>query len=237
MSRYTRAAAAALLMIGGLGSVGCVTTGKGGGERYRNAVDTSWPYNYNHAAQQAALAPFAQQAANGHFQERTLWNWYFEPGSDRIDSAGKAKLDAMSRNNTDNKIYLQHAGDLPLTPDNADKVVALRHELTAKRAAAVRQYLATKPGTPEYDISVHNAPTPYIYAPFTTNSFRGQLRFYVGSIQGGQSSAAPSLSSGSSVSGGGTGGGGGPAGGAGGGMAPTPAGAPGGGTGSTPGGP
>jgi len=228
MNRYSRAASAALLLITGFGSVGCVTTGKGGGERYRNVVDPSWPDRYNHDAQQATLAPFAQQATNGHFQERTLWNWYFEPGTDRLHPAGMAKLNAISRSNLDNKLYLQHAGDLPLTPDNADKVIDLRHELTAKRAATVRQYLATKPGTPEYEISVHNGPTPAIYAPFALSAFRGQVTGYVGSLQGAAGQLVGGSSSGNN--------GAASAAGAGGGTAPTPGGPPGGSSPGTPGG-
>ncbi|MCE9566574.1 MAG: hypothetical protein K8U57_31510 [Planctomycetes bacterium] len=225
MNRYTRAATAALLMVGGFGSVGCVHTGGvGGGDRYRNVVDTSWPERYDYAAREAVLAPFAQQVTNGHFQEQTLWNWYFEPGSDRIHPAGMDKLDALSRNNTDTKIYLQHAGDLPLTPDNAEKINQLRAELTAKRAAAVRQYLASKPGTPQYEIAVHNGPTPGIYAIFTLSSFRGQRIGYVGSIGG----ASGLLVGGSTGPAPGGGGGFGPAAGAGGGTAPTPGGSPGG---------
>ncbi|MBA4188949.1 MAG: hypothetical protein C0467_13210 [Planctomycetaceae bacterium] len=234
MNRYTRAAAAALLMVSGFGSIGCVHTGKGGGERYRNVVDTSWPDRYNHAAQQAVLAPFAQQVTNGNFQERTLWNWYFEPGSERLHPAGMAKLNAMSHNYTDTKIYLQHAADLPLTPDNADKVVELRHELTAKRAAVVREYMATKPGTPEYDIAVHNGPTPRFYAPFAVSALRAQTIGYVGSLTGGQQQTQISGNSGASVSGGAPGGGAGAAGGAGGGTAPVPSGTPGGAMGGTP---
>jgi hypothetical protein len=234
MNRYTRAAAAALLMVGGLGSLGCVTTGKGGGSRYRNAVDPSWPDRYNYAAREAVMAPFAQQVANGHFEERTLWNWYFEPGSDRLHPAGMAKLDAISRRPNDNKLFLQYAGDLPLTPDNAATIVDQRHELTAKRAAIVRQYLATKPGTPEYDIAVHNGAMPSIYAPFSVNAFRGQRAGYVGGIQGGaDTGVGASLGSGNNTGNVGAAGG---TGGSGSGVAPTPTGTPGGAPTGTPGG-
>jgi len=139
-----------------------------------------------------------------------------------------AKLNAISRSNLDNKLYLQHAGDLPLTPDNADKVIDLRHELTAKRAATVRQYLATKPGTPEYEISVHNGPTPAIYAPFALSAFRGQVTGYVGSLQGAAGQLVGGSSSGNN--------GAASAAGAGGGTAPTPGGPPGGSSPGTPGG-
>jgi len=235
MNRYSRTAAA-VLMVSGFGSVGCVHTnhGVGGGDRYRNVVDTSWPERYNYAAREAVLAPFAQQVTNGHFQEQTLWNWYFELGSDRLHPAGLEKLDALSRNNIDTKIYLQHAGDLPLSPDNAGKINELRAELTAKRAAAVRQYLASKPGAPQYDIAVHNGPTPGIYSFFTLSSFRGQRIGYVGSIGGasgllvGGSSGGNTLGTNNNATG------------AGGGTTPTPntpSGPTGGGTGGGPAGP
>src|SRR5262245_38078538 len=110
MNRYVRAATAALLMAGGLGSVGCAHKagcgGAGGGRDgregwdgswYRNHIDTSWPDRYNFAARQATIAPFAQQAANGHFLHQTIWNWYFDPGTDKLNTAGLEKLNSIAR--------------------------------------------------------------------------------------------------------------------------------------------
>ena len=79
------------------GSGGCgAGAGDGGGlgACYRNLVDVGWPDRYNYAARQSVVAPFAQQAATGHFLNQTIWNFYFEPGSDRLNARrnGKAGL-------------------------------------------------------------------------------------------------------------------------------------------------
>lgn len=207
MNRYVRAAAAALLVAGGLGSAGCAHHGKttaggcgtggcgaGGrsdvtcGDKYRNLIDTSWPDRYNYDARQAVLAPFAQQVANGHFLEQTVWNWHFEPGTDTLNTAGMEKLNSLARKTPapDPKLYVQVARDVAGTPENLDKLGAVRDELTAKRAAAVLKYMASQPGNPvPYEVAVHDAPTPGIYAPFAAAAFRGQLPGYVGGLAGG----------------------------------------------------
>jgi hypothetical protein len=191
MNRYVRAATAALAIAGGLGSVGCVhnsgsTRADRDGGRWNNLYDTAWPDRYNFAARQATVAPFAQQVTNGQFFEQTVWNWYFEPGTDRLNGAGMAKLDSLAqRAPVDSRIYLQAARDVPATADNFDKVVAMRDDLTTRRAAAVQKYMATQPGAPvAYEIAVHDAPVPGIYSPFPLSAFRGQTRGYVGGIGG-----------------------------------------------------
>ena len=104
MNRLFRAAMVAAILPIGLASVGCAhksgsdlwirrlwcgCAGDGGGlgACYRNWVDVSWPDRYNYAARQSVVAPFAQQAATGHFLNQTIWNFYFEPGSDKLTPA------------------------------------------------------------------------------------------------------------------------------------------------------
>lgn len=234
MNRYSRVAAAAVLMVGGLGAVGCTHTehGIGGGDRYRNVVDTSWPERYSYDARRAVLAPFAQQVANGQVVHYTLWNWYFEPGSDRLHPAGMDRLDAISLQNPGTRIYLQTANDIVLSPDNANKIHELRDELNTKRAKVIEQYLASKPGAPSFELAIHNGPVPKLYAPFATAALRSQVQSYRGGLGGGGGGGAVSVSSGSSLSGG-SGGSVGPAGGAGGGSTPAPSGGPMGGGGPT----
>jgi hypothetical protein len=197
--------------------------GIGGGDRYRNVVDTTWPERYSYDARRSVLAPFAQQVSNGQVVHNTLWNWYFEPGSDRLHPAGMDRLDAISRQSPGTRIYLQTANDLVLSPDNASKIHELRDELNTKRAMVVEQYLASKPGSPSFELAVHNGPTPKLYAPFATSALRSQLQRYTGGLGGQGGGGAVSLSSGSTVAGG-AGGNVGPAGGAGGGTAPSPGG-------------
>ena len=139
--------------------------------------------------------------ANGHFQYQVLWNWYFDPGTDKLNGAGMEKLDSIARTTPgpDPKLYVQAARDVAVTTENAPKVAVLRDDLTARRAAAIQRYMATQPGTPvAYEIAMVDMPTAGIYAPFATNSFRGKLRGYAGSVKG-----AVGTGSGSNIQGGG----------------------------------
>jgi outer membrane protein OmpA-like peptidoglycan-associated protein len=208
-----RAAAAALVLAGGFGSLGCAHDGCARGEcargqkapvedHYRNWYDTNWPDRYDYAARQSVLAPFAQQAANGHFLHQTIWNFYFEPGSDKLTPGGMEKLDTLARTNPgpDTKIYIQTSRDLVVTPETAEKNVALRSDLDARRAAAIQRYLNTQPGGAiTYEIAVHDAPVPGMPAIFAGQSFRSQRSGYVGGLSSG------SIGNGS-VGGGGAGG-------------------------------
>jgi hypothetical protein len=208
MKRIVRAAAAAALVAGGTGSIGCVHTGQpagegaaGGGAIYRSFVDPCWPERYNMQARAEVLAPFAQQVNNGQVLNQTIWNWYFEPGTDKLTPAGRIKLDsiAQTRPAPDTRLYLQAARDVAVTNENVDKVGALRDELTVKRAAAVQKYMTTQPAIGNafaYEIFVHDAPTAGIPADFAAAAYRGQSQGYRGGI-GGAAGASVSTGGGS----------------------------------------
>ncbi|MBN9122534.1 MAG: hypothetical protein J0I06_25875, partial [Planctomycetes bacterium] len=186
MNRMFRAAAAAALLTSGLGSVGCVHTGGDGhgviGDKWRNAVDPCYPERYSHAARQAVIAPFAQQVANGHFLNQTIWNYYFEAGTDKLTPAGLQKLDSLARVRPapDPKLYIQTATDLTITDANAAKINDLRAELDGKRADAIQKYLAAVPAVAPvaYEVYVHNAPVPSIYADLSANAYRSSIQGY-----------------------------------------------------------
>src|SRR5436305_105569 len=101
MTRKMRAAALlAVAVTGGLGSVGCVHNdgGKGvAGDAYRKWGDPCYPERYNHMARAEVLAPFAQQVYNGHVLNQTIYNWYFEAGTDKLTPAGIEKLNSIAR--------------------------------------------------------------------------------------------------------------------------------------------
>jgi hypothetical protein len=113
MYRMMRAASAAAILMSALGSLGCVSTGTSGcgsggcggdgggahggngngliGNAYLHFVDPCYPERYQHAARQAVVYPFAQQVHNGHVLNQTIWNWYFEAGSDKLNQAGRTR--------------------------------------------------------------------------------------------------------------------------------------------------
>lgn len=197
MTRSMRRVAAAV-MVGGLAATGCHGTGAGtarqsqpeGWTRYYNAVDPCWPERYSAVARAETLAPFAAQINNGHVLEQTVWNWHFESGSDVITPAGQAKLDAIAqvRPQPDGRIYLQVARDVPAYgAGGLDTVAARREELTAKRAEAVRKYMAAQPTLHgvAYEIHIHDAPVPSMPAEFSARAYRGQATGYVGGITSG----------------------------------------------------
>lgn len=193
MNRMIRAAAAVAILTSGLGSIGCVHTGRAEGhgpigDHWRNAVDPCYPERYNHAARQSVIAPFAQQVHNGHVLNQTIWNYYFEAGTEKLTPAAMEKLDSLARVRPapDPKLYIQAAMDLPLTDANAAKITDLRAELDAKRAASIQKYLATIPAVPPvaYEIYVHNAPTPGINSEMAAGAYRGSILGYRGGITG-----------------------------------------------------
>lgn len=228
MKRVIRAAAAALA-IAGTGSIGCVHTDRsaersaernarleaeGGGGHYRSWVDPCWPERYNATARNEVLAPFSQQVNNGNVLNQTIWNWYFEKGTDKLTPAGRAKLDsiAQTRPAPDTRLYLQAARDVPVTNENIDKVGDERESLTAKRAAAIQKYMGTQPAIGgnalAYEIHVHDARQLPMPADFTATSFRGQARGYTGFLPGGAaggSAGAPSVGGGAGMGGASTG--------------------------------
>ncbi|MDB5307626.1 MAG: hypothetical protein JWO38_1828 [Gemmataceae bacterium] len=225
MNRFMQGAAAAALLAGGLGSVGCAGTGgsvargaapggcatgdcgtggcgtrHGDGAILRTYYDPCYPERYAAAARAEVLAPFAAQVNNGHVLNHTVWNWYFEPGTDKLTTAGLAKLDSIAhtRPGPDNRLYLQAARDVQVTPANMDRVAAHRDELTAKRAAMVLRYMNTQPTTAPvaYEIFVHDPVVPGISADFALSAYRGQVQGYRGGIGGGAGTTSTSTGGG-----------------------------------------
>jgi uncharacterized membrane protein YgcG len=141
-----------------------------------------------------------------------MWNFYFEPGSDKLTAGGMDKLSSLAHATPgpDPRIYLQHAQDVATTPENIDAVVGMRNELNAKRAAAIQKFMTTQFGPPiTYEVLVHDAPTPGVSAIFAGNAYRGQGTGYrgglssgsigVGSVGGGGASGPPPGTGGNTV--------------------------------------
>lgn len=170
-----------------------LTKGHGDGAIYRTLVDTCYPERYNAAARDEVLDPFRKQVNNGNVMHQTVWNFMFEPGTDRLTPAGYEKLDSLARVRPypDCKILLQTARDLPATPDTLDKLPAAREELDAKRAASVQRYMASQPTfhPTVYEVYLHDPVVPGIDANFGSGSYRGQQTGYRGGIGGGSGTA------------------------------------------------
>lgn len=178
----------AMGVICALTPLGCVHHQGSLGDCYRNWVDPAWPYRYNYAARQAVVAPFAQQTLNGQFLNQTVWNWHFEAGTDRLNSAGIEKLNSLARATPqpETRIYLQTARDIAPTPENLEKLATLRDDLNARRAATIRKYMAAQLGTDkDIEVYVHDAPPPGMPARFGARAFTSSGGGYQGGIGGG----------------------------------------------------
>src|SRR3989442_571602 len=95
-----------------------------GGCQYRDLVDPCYPERYEHAARVEVRSIFAPQVHNGHVLDQTIWNSYFEAGTDRLTPAGLEQLAYLVRRRPapDPVVYLQLAQDVPVAydPDHPD---------------------------------------------------------------------------------------------------------------------
>jgi hypothetical protein len=143
MNRMFKTALATVAAVGGMSSVGCM--GKPSvQDRYAGYVDPCWPERYNYVARNEVLAPFAIHATNGTIVDHTLWNYYFDAGTDRLNAAGRDRLDYLARRRPapESKVFLQTSRDLVYDAAAPDKFAAARQDLDARRVQAVQQYLS-----------------------------------------------------------------------------------------------
>lgn len=110
---------------------------------YRNLVDVCWPQRYNYTARREVVDGFAPQVQNGHVLDQTIWNYYFERGTDKLHPIGVEKLKYLARRRPqpDPNLFLATANDIDVDPENAEKFSQMRRELDSKRVAAVQRYL------------------------------------------------------------------------------------------------
>jgi len=139
-----------------LAGVGCCHT-------YRDLVDPCYPERYEYQARAETNGAFAPQVSNGHVLDQTIWNYHFEAGTDRLTPGGLEHLAYLARRRpiADPVIYLQTAHDLAYNPDKAGELAVKRDDLDAKRAIAIKSYLAAQTaGSRPMDFQVlrHNPP-------------------------------------------------------------------------------
>ena len=135
MKGLIRKAAAALCCLAGVGGLGCFT--------YRDLVDPCYPARYNYEARKETVASYTPQEMNGHVLDQTVWNYDFEPGSDRLTGGGLEHLAYMARRRPqpDCVVYLQTAQDVAYDPDHPEKMADVRQEIDAKRVVAIEKFL------------------------------------------------------------------------------------------------
>ena len=178
MNRMFQAGLTLVAAAGTFGSVGCMHSGRPGvQERYAEVVDPCWPERYNAVARQEVLAPFAAQVANGTVVDQTIFNYHFEPGTDKLTPGGYDKLDYLARRRPapDSRLYLQTTRDVSYDAAKPEVVGTTRADLDAKRIAAVHKYLTASvaPRQIAFEVQVIDTPDLSIRAEGPANAVRG----------------------------------------------------------------
>jgi hypothetical protein len=129
----------AAVLLGGAGAL----AGSLGCYGYRDLVDPCYPERYEYASRKELHEAFAPQVQNGHVLDQTVWNYMFEPGTDRLTAGGLDHLAYLARRRPepDCVVYLQTAEDLAYDATAPDRLVETRRDLDAKRIVAIEKYL------------------------------------------------------------------------------------------------
>jgi hypothetical protein len=136
-------------------------------------VDPCWPMRYDYMAWQSVNAAMAPQVQNGHVLDQTIWNYYFEPGTEKLTAGGLERLAYLARRRPcpDTVLYLQTAQDVRYDQTVPEKMVADRQTLDGKRIAAVQAYLtAQTAGRPApFQIVIHDPAEPTLASAAANN--------------------------------------------------------------------
>jgi hypothetical protein len=191
-----------------LAAVCCVGTVLGAGCLPYNCVDPCYPDRYNFMARQEVNAAMAPQVQNGHVLDQTVWNYYFDPGTDKLTTGGLERLAYLARRRPcpDTVLYLQTAQDVVYDHTVPEKMVETRQTLDGRRIAAVQAYLtAQTAGRPmQFQILVHDPAEPSLSSvPVNSSVTQMYFRFMGGLLTTGQGSAT---GGGGAMGGGGSGG-------------------------------
>ncbi|HEY7308643.1 MAG TPA: hypothetical protein VH643_04685 [Gemmataceae bacterium] len=153
-------------------------------------VDPCYPQRYNFLARQEVNAAMAPQVQNGHVLDQTIWNYYFEQGTDKLTTGGLERLANLARRRPcpDTVLYLQTAQDVVYDQNVPEKMAETRQTLDGKRIAAVQAYLtAQTAGRPtQFQIYIHDPAEPSLAAtPVNSAVSKMYLRFQGGLMMGG----------------------------------------------------
>jgi hypothetical protein len=150
-----------------------VTGGAGVGCLPDKCVDPCYPMRYGYMAQQSVNAAMAPQVQNGHVLDQTIWNYYFEPGTDKLTAGGLERLAYIARRRPcpDTVLYLQTAQDVVFNQNAPEKMAEERQILDGKRIAAVQAYLtAQTAGRPlSFQIVIHDPAEPALASAAANN--------------------------------------------------------------------
>jgi hypothetical protein len=181
---------------------GCALVGLTGCFGYGELVDTCWPQRYDYMATREERAAFAPQVNNGKVLDQTVWNYHFEPGTDRLTAGGLDHLAYIARRrpHPDTCLFLQTAQDISYDPNAPDRMTETRQELDFKRIQAIQKFLtAQTAGQCVFKIEVHDPAEVGLSAvavqsasqQMLTTRFKGGLTGGGGAAAGAAGGAAP----------------------------------------------
>src|SRR5207244_2073919 len=105
---------------------------------------------------------FAPQVQNGHCLEQTVWNYQFEPGTDKLTPGGLERLTFLARRRPypDCTIFLATAHDIVYDPAAPAKYEEQRANLDLRRIQAIQTYLAAETSGRHlgFEVVVHDPP-------------------------------------------------------------------------------
>jgi hypothetical protein len=184
--------------------VTCLLAGSVGCYEYRDLVDPCYPQRYNYMCRKEVNMAFAPQVQNGHVLDQTVWNYYFEPGTDRLTPLGLDQLSRLARTRPepDCNMFLQTAQDIVYDAAVPERMAEVRHDLDSKRIAAVQRYLTSyTAGHPvAFSIVVTDPSDPSIAGTYVN----GAINLMYGRARGGLLSGAGGAGGATVTGGGGT---------------------------------
>jgi hypothetical protein len=173
---------------GGHGGL-CPTAYELTGRNNKELYDRCWPERYTALARREVNLAFTPQVQNGHVLDQTIWNHYFEPGTDRLNPLGQSQLQYISRRRPvpDTTVYLATANDLPYDQACPERYAGARQELDTLRVASVQKYLtAVNAGRPTcYQVLVHDPGDVTIHATSAATA----IPLMYGRVRGGLATA------------------------------------------------
>lgn len=163
---------------------------------YRDLVDPCYPWRYSWQAEQSICEARSAQINNGHVLDQTIWNWHFEPGTDKLTPAGMDKLATLARRrpHPDPVLYLATAGSNPAGGDlvyvadaTPEAFAAERNKRNDARIAAIQKYLAAQTDGRglAFQVYVHDPAEPYQHARQMAPAMNGLNGSFQGSMGGG----------------------------------------------------
>jgi hypothetical protein len=161
---------------------------------YDDLVDPCWPERYDRMARDEVNATGGAQIHNGHILDQTVWNWMFEPGTDRLTPGGLDHLNYLIRRRPcpDPTVFLQTAQDLEYNAAYPERLAEGRCDLDAKRIGAVQKYLtaASAGRHVDWQVAVIDPSDPGIAAIPANLSVQKMYTGSTGILAGGGAAAA-----------------------------------------------